>query len=141
MKSSKIRTQDNEFREIHGLLESENSDYRTFDISFFKSEKYPLPGRRWKENQIKSLDVYNPIAKNADLENKYDFSTIPNSLINYFSDTIFQIWKILEHQQDLIDTINDPDTYAEVDRLNWILFNMWIRLQGGLNECLWNQKN
>lgn len=70
------------------------------------------------------------IAADADWETKYDFSTVPRNIINYFSDTIFQMWQIWEYQQELIDPVNDPDIYAEVDRLNWILFNMWIRSQG-----------
>ena len=72
----------------------------------------------------------NLIATDADRETKYDFSTIPRIIINYFSDLIFEMWQVWEHQQDLIDQVNDPDLYAEIDRLNWILFNMWIQSQG-----------
>jgi hypothetical protein len=72
----------------------------------------------------------NLIVTDADPAIKYDFSTIPRNIIDYLSDTIFQMWQTWEYQQDLIDPVNYPDIYAEVDRLNWILFNMWIRSQG-----------
>ena len=72
----------------------------------------------------------NLIATDADQAINDDFSTIPRIIINYFSDTIFHTWQTWEYQQDLIDPVNDPDIYAEVDRLNWILFNMWIQSQG-----------
>jgi hypothetical protein len=82
--------------------------------------------RKYHGLQIKDSSI----ATDANREKKYDFLTIPRSIINYFSDTIFHMWQRWEHQRDLIDPVNDPGIYAEVDRLNGILFNMWIQSQG-----------
>jgi hypothetical protein len=120
MQSSNISIYAKEFLKSHGLHIKDNFDYQTFDFSLLQNEKYPLSGRRWNEDRKTSPDAGNLIVPDIDRVIKYDFSILPRSIINYFSDTIFQMWQIWEQQQTLIDPVNDPEIYAEVDRLNWI---------------------
>ncbi|MDD3064141.1 MAG: hypothetical protein PHX50_15195 [Massilibacteroides sp.] len=55
-----------------------------------------------------------------------DFLTIPDSLITFSRDVVFQTWQILERQLNQVDPVKDPEMYQALDSRAATLFEAWL---------------
>ncbi|KKG49231.1 hypothetical protein [Methanosarcina mazei] len=59
-----------------------------------------------------------------------DFLTIPDSLITFSRDIVFQTWQILERQLNQVDPGRDPEVYRALDSRAAAIFDIWLGFRG-----------
>lgn len=76
--------------------------------------------------------VHNDFNKQVhfDFDSSTNFLTIPNALIEYSRETVFQTWQTLERQLDQVDPGRDPEVYQALDCRAAAIFEIWLGFRG-----------
>ena len=59
-------------------------------------------------------------------DNKLDYLSIPEALLEYNRYLLFSTWEILEQQLQQVDPYKSPDIYKALDERVSIVFDAWL---------------
>lgn len=78
---------------------------------------------------ITAIDTgnYQPVLFN-DIEST-DFLTIPDALINYTRNLVYNTWQALERQLEQVDPEEDPEIYQALNDRAQTAYNAWLQFR------------
>lgn len=77
----------------------------------------------------KQKNIFKFDCTSTDVNESFDYLTIPDSLITYTRDLVFSTWQTLETQLSQVDPAEEPEMYQALDARTSMLCSAWLQFR------------